>query len=221
MVSWNVEEINILKKSWEDGKSLDKIHNLLPRHTISGIKSMVFVVAVRRPERWSTDDITILKSLRASRSSCPEIAKRLGRTNSTIKNKLHRLNVKLPVNLAPIDIPETTKAYFAGLFDGEGCVYITTHKGGCNYNSIMVTCANTDRRPLDIMVNIFRGGIAIEKPRKPNHKTKYTWRAYHHQAIRFLKTVLPYLVIKKEKALQAIQLQEQIVRKCKGEHIEL
>lgn len=106
-------------------------------------------------------------------------------------------------------------AYFAGLFDGEGTVFIYHRKSypyiGCKTKPfiIMVKLSNTNNTVLQMLKSKFGGHIY--KHKKPqNRKQAWTWQCSNQIATRFLRAVLGYLVIKKPEAILGIKMQEAI-----------
>lgn len=96
-----------------------------------------------------------------------------------------------------------TPEYVAGLFDGEGYVTIdvSTHRSGRKYHRVIVSIANTDRRPLDKLLSQY-GGFLTNQPSKG--KRAWRWSTSNKTAIEFLKNIYPHLIIKKEQASVAI-----------------
>ena len=90
-------------------------------------------------------------------------------------------------------IPETDRAYIAGLFDGEGSIYYTRrperkkkHKGDgyriSNAMRISMEITMTDRSVLEYVHQILNVGTLVKKPRKGFRKdgtrylTQWKWR---------------------------------------------
>lgn len=102
---------------------------------------------------------------------------------------------------------ECTKAYLAGIIDGEGSIAIGRGlpKAGSGdvstryWNYVKVT--NTDIRLLEwVLAETGVGSIQRDKPRGGNRRPHYTWICAGVQSVRILQAVRPYLVIKKEQA---------------------
>lgn len=94
-------------------------------------------------------------------------------------------------------------SYLAGIIDGEGCLTIGAgRKQYCvNYNSI-INVANTDIRLIKWLHENFGGKYySIKKP-TPRNKTPYVWRLLKQkEQERLLLAILPYLIIKRERAI--------------------
>lgn len=99
-------------------------------------------------------------------------------------------------------------AYAAGFFDAEGSVSIVG--GGKTYN-LLVSVANTARDILDRFSERFCGAVYV-KDRTPkrdgfNRRVAWNWHASCKTADKFLESILPYLVVKKDQALLGIEYQ--------------
>src|SRR3990167_4700333 len=102
-------------------------------------------------------------------------------------------------------------AYIAGLFDGEGTIFIEGKKSYAKgaiskTHYLQLSIANTHKETIDWVKSFLCFGqiIKIEQGNKP----LYNWRGYGVEAIVFLKLLLPYLKIKREQALLAIEFQK-------------
>jgi hypothetical protein len=114
--------------------------------------------------------------------------------------------------------------YIAGIMDGEGTITICrseyiAHKKRIAKNGdvkfydsptvgfhVKVSVKNTDVRLMKWLVSRFGGEFYPDKSPKPsNHKDAYVW---HHKAEskqEFLLAILPYLIMKREQALVALE----------------
>lgn len=100
--------------------------------------------------------------------------------------------------------------YAAGFFDGEGCVYVTTlkHKhylGGVTLY-LALAVGNTNKAVLEWLQETFGGKLYLHK-RVERRKPYWRWQLDRAHTTSFLKGVLPYLKIKQEQALLAIEFQ--------------
>jgi len=97
-------------------------------------------------------------------------------------------------------------AYVAGFLDGEGTIRINksyTKARGVRYE-LQVCAVNTDPRPLIYLQKKYGGGVYTRKL-VPRYKNAYCWTLGQHAALKVLEEVLPYLVIKKERAELALE----------------
>ena len=118
-------------------------------------------------------------------------------------------------------IPDTDKAYIAGLFDGEGSIYFAKrpekkkkHKGKgyriSNSQRISMEITMTDRSVLQWVHEVLGCGTLVKKPRKGLRKdgTKYLmqwkWRCTFRDAYQVCKLIWPWSKTKLEKVEKII-----------------
>lgn len=109
-----------------------------------------------------------------------------------------------------------TRAYFAGLVDGEGYIGIrTVHYTHTNSTSLslQITITNAVRLPLDEAADRWGGGVHSTE-RRPGRPV-FRWYVPARAAAAFLREVSPYLRIKREQAEIALELQKSIDA-CQG-----
>lgn len=111
-------------------------------------------------------------------------------------------------------ISAQNKAYIAGLFDGEGHIFITedmrpNYKTSLHILRIGVT--NTHKPTIEWLFSLFPTTISkrVQHKNHPTWKPCYSWNAASKNALLFLKTIYPYLKIKKEQVRLGIEFQEQ------------
>lgn len=107
-------------------------------------------------------------------------------------------------------------AYFAGFFDGEGCISIATQRSEWkdkpikNYRLECVV-GSTNHWIIELMK--FQFGGAVYCDRRDNHPVSHRpfwrWMICSKQALAFLREVYPYLRLKKPEADIAIKWQEK------------
>jgi hypothetical protein len=107
--------------------------------------------------------------------------------------------------------------YFAGLFDGEGCVCLAEYhpryggKGQVSpYFRAQMSVSNTHH---GVLLHIQRtiGGIIGKpvhrgKPRRP----LWRWSAASRESAHIIRHILPFLVIKKQQALLLLEFHESV-----------
>lgn len=94
-------------------------------------------------------------------------------------------------------------SYFAGLFDGEGCIRIVWHnmKRRKTRWQMNLAISNTHRDVLLWVQGTFGGGVYSEERKVPNQRRRFQWYSNHSSMqYRLLEGMLPYLIIKKEQA---------------------
>ncbi len=91
-------------------------------------------------------------------------------------------------------------AWAAGFFDGEGCVAVA------NGNSLYMSAAQIDRTPLDQLTEILGG--KVYGPRYPSREGRrpiFEWKlTTHHNVVRALRCLLPFLTCKHAQATLAM-----------------
>lgn len=91
-------------------------------------------------------------------------------------------------------------AYLAGIIDGEGTMTLARQRR--NETPVpTVSIANNNLEPLK-RVKCWLGGGSIvhKKKRKAHHSESYAWIIRHDKALRLLKDVQPYLIVKRPQA---------------------
>lgn len=110
----------------------------------------------------------------------------------------------------PRNMSETERAWFAGIFDGEGSIIQYKPHGiqGQQYWRIQV--ANTVKELIDRVAEVT--GIANVSARpipiNKKHKQCFNWQAHGENAELILRQILPWLIVKREKALNLITLEQ-------------
>ena len=106
---------------------------------------------------------------------------------------------------------EAVLAYTAAFLDGEGSVGIhlaSRPKGrGTQGYVLRVGLYNTDPRPLRAMHSIWGGSLQYCNPRKARRLPSWTWALSATKAASFLADVVPFLIIKRDRALLALEFQ--------------
>ena len=108
---------------------------------------------------------------------------------------------------------KTDLAYFAGIFDGEGCIIIRKVKG---YHNVMVAVANTNEWLCRQFYFSFGGGVRLRSKQIQNRQPIWAWQAYSSDAKNTLVLLLPYLKLKKPQAEIAIRFANRMQKKKGG-----
>lgn len=109
-------------------------------------------------------------------------------------------------------VSETSKAYIAGIIDGEGSIMI---RGCGNLDEVLVEVGNTDVKMVDFLKASYGGSITVYNPKR-SKRTMFVWRIWCNEAEAVLRDVEPYLITKKEQAFVALRLREIVREQNKG-----
>lgn len=91
-------------------------------------------------------------------------------------------------------------AYLAGFFDGEGSIYITLQKG--KYLRVEVSVSQNTATVLWMYVGAFKGSVY-------QGNRCLQWKVYGANAVGFLRSIRPFLVVKAKEAEETIQAWEK------------
>lgn len=104
--------------------------------------------------------------------------------------------------------------YTAAMLDGEGCISIATYiqkvqKNGREYRylntQLAVSIFQTDERLMKWLMHHYGGRYSPRKPQKLGWKRGWSWSPSSKNLEKFLLTVIPYLLLKKEQTLLALE----------------
>lgn len=103
-------------------------------------------------------------------------------------------------------------AYFAGLFDGEGCIRIEIKEGKRGGTGVLyVSLGSTDLRVTAEMKQLFGGYLtSVRKASKHARMASRDWKATNGVASEFLAVIYPYLRIKKRQAALAFKFRKMM-----------
>jgi hypothetical protein len=95
-------------------------------------------------------------------------------------------------------------AWFAGLFDGEGCIAWPRRAA---LHSVRLDLGNTSMALLERILQVTgTGSLIASKMKKPQHNQAWHWCCYASNATHILKQIYPFLIVKKEAAAVALGL---------------
>lgn len=105
-------------------------------------------------------------------------------------------------------LTEKQMGYLAGIIDGEGCISIGSHKNTKTkpYFFPTIDISNTDKRLMVFVNSILPSSYILKKDNGKIGKYKcnkklYVYRIYNQQKVGlFLKKIMPFLLLKKERA---------------------
>ncbi|CAN7416081.1 hypothetical protein [Paraburkholderia hospita] len=106
---------------------------------------------------------------------------------------------------------DTTLAYLAGMIDGDGYVSIVRSvRNGVEYFAPQVGISGTLRAPHDLASSIWGGKVSCHLPKNPNHRPQFQWSRQGSVALQIIEALYPYLLLKQEHALLAMELHEHV-----------
>ena len=112
---------------------------------------------------------------------------------------------------------KTDLAYMAGIFDGEGCIVIHKSKPrqrGINPSYVIeINLANTNEWIVRQFHFSFGGNVYLRKRQTETSREIWAWQISANQALLCLKTLLPYLKLKRGQAEIAIKFQEEKIKR--------
>ena len=93
---------------------------------------------------------------------------------------------------------KTERVWFAGIFDGEGCVAWPRRT---IMHSIRLNLTSTTKALIDRIVEVTgTGRVTAMKRSNPHHSATWTWMCYGENARSILRQIHPWLIVKKEAA---------------------
>ena len=97
----------------------------------------------------------------------------------------------------------TDASWLAGLLDGEGSITLAKPP---NINSMRISIANNCMPLLEHVLAVTGTGTIVKKgkPAQANHAQGYYWQCYADNARSLLRQILPWLIVKREKALTVL-----------------
>lgn len=98
----------------------------------------------------------------------------------------------------------TSDFYFAGLFDGEGCVSVHLAKAG--YMSVHVKVEMCDRAPVAALYARFGGRFIDGKRKTSTGRTVFTWSLFNSECVEALELFSKLCLVKNVVALAALPI---------------
>lgn len=211
--SWTEHEIVILRERYlSTGR--EELEALLPNRTWAAIEQRANHLNLRRAcerEYWTPDQIEVLKVEYPQGARLDYLANKLRKSPLAIKHAAVRLRIgRLQRQIVETAsrrqgpllayLTDIQRGYLAGLFDGEGSVFIQNNKR--NFNGLVVTISSTDPRVIQWLVStVPQGRFSINKNPGPNRKPAYVWRLFTVDGIKFCQEIKDLLIIKRDEAV--------------------
>jgi hypothetical protein len=220
---WAQDEVALLTSMVSQGYSYIDIAQKLGR-TIHSVRLKARSLNIRRIayKKWSEEETQLLKVLLKTKS-LSELSKIFKRSKGAIASKVHSLGLATDHynelhNSTNINtnLPEWLKGYIAGLVDGEGTVSIVKTNRRDRKNEQykpLIKISNTCRKALDVIIERVGGFRYHSEKGRLSHNSRipiYDILIEKHKDVEvFLKTILPYLLIKRKHA-------ELVLKFCKS-----
>jgi hypothetical protein len=105
---------------------------------------------------------------------------------------------------------EETKAYWAGLFDGEGWIRVEVKEGVRSGTGVLIVGLGSTLLSIPSqMQNAFGGYVTSARiSSKLSKKESSDWRATNEAALNFLRAIYPYMRVKKRQAALAFKFRK-------------
>ena len=159
--------------------------------------------------RWTDEEIEILKDWYKQPLKLVKLEEVLpNRKNIDCRLKASKLGIAGKRNVyyfykVDFDLSDTEKAYMAGILDGEGSLSILGRYDNNLYWGLQI--GMTNREVLKLFQNKL-GGQLLKEKLEMNRKQMYRYQLRNQNRVYFfLKDILPYLIVKKEKSEEAIK----------------
>lgn len=110
--------------------------------------------------------------------------------------------------LSPSNCRPTDLAYLAGIIDGEGSISASKSRPCTENFRIFLAVAMCDVGPINLLAQVFGGDVKIDKRQTKTGKFVFRWTVYCRNAATVLELLLPYLIVKRDRAMNAIALQK-------------
>lgn len=104
---------------------------------------------------------------------------------------------------------DTDLAYLAGVVDADGYVTATmSTKKERTYFGVQLGITGSDPAPHQLAAELFGGRVNVHRPtRNPRHKDQHHWQLGGAKAVEPIEALLPFLRIKRDRALLVLELQ--------------
>jgi hypothetical protein len=101
---------------------------------------------------------------------------------------------------------QTDWAYMAGTIDSDGCIGSQKNTNCATYRPYLVVIQK-DMRLIEWLFNKFEGSVNIVGRKHPDRTDWYVrWMVVNSRVAAILKECIPYLIVKKEQALLAVEM---------------
>lgn len=114
-------------------------------------------------------------------------------------------------------IEETTKAYLAGIMDGEGSIGIYIVRNGSRYatHMLQISVGMTEPQAVRLIADSYGVKTHINSRPHTNSKDRLVVTLRSDNALRLLRDIEPYMLVKKEHARIGIAFQESKINRVR------
>jgi len=217
---WTEREIELLKVIWGCGWSREQIEALFPRHTYGSIRSKAKKLGLKRKVDtfWTPEEDQLIVELYPSAPK-EAILKAIPRhTWSAIQARANQLGIrrltktlwKCPTSrLANGEVTDFELGFIVGLLEGEGSISIHNDKRR-DKNRVSISIGNTNLELLKKAQGIIGGQIVANKKTVKGNTMYHLQIQSHGEVYAILKRLLPFLIVKRRKAIEAIKYLEEL-----------
>jgi len=221
---WDPVEDAVLRESY--GKTPTQTIGRALGRTVSSVHSRAHKLGLARPtpmtsrQAWATDEDDLLRAM-YGKIRPGEISRKIGRTRPSVHHRAERLGLKSvigsPEFLRRQSLPRTARpfpglsnaldiGYVAGIVDGEGSIL------GPPKFTIQVSM--TTKEVIDHLYNLCGGSVTGPSEQRSGRsevcKPQYHWTISSAENVyQILKILLPYLIVKKDKAESVVSFLER------------
>ena len=115
-----------------------------------------------------------------------------------------------PNESVPVRVPQSVEqvAYAAGIIDGEGCIYARVHMlpRGTISTYLQLSVRMCSESVVAWLASTFGGEMYVAQPRSGTVRLAFVWQIRGAKIAPVLRSLLPYLIEKKQRAAFAIEL---------------
>jgi hypothetical protein len=187
---------------------------------------MTILLERRVYNHWTDAEILRLKN-EYPKIGATLLAKAMNRSIPSVRSMAKNLGVSIDRSSRDygVDLSIISKeklAYFAGLIDGEGSIFICKAilDSGMPSHNLEVTITNTNRKIIDWLLDNLGGTERNSGKRGTADKSQWAWVVRHHKARPYLEAMLPYLVAKRDQAIIALEFLDAKVQRINGTPIK-
>ena len=160
--------------------------------------------------RLSAQDWMMAQSLYERSIPTAEIARRFSTSPQNIRGGIRRRGtfIRQPRRATIPSLSEVDRAYIAGVFDGEGCICITT-RNQRRYHSLRITVTNTHQGLIRFLHERLGGCVSPHSAREKCRPT-WTWVAPDQRSENILVLLQPFLLVKKHQCELALEFRRLV-----------